>query len=113
MGAPGSRPSRGSDAAGDLEAVRRIVLSGLRAHPARVFLFGSRARGDHRVASDIDVAVLPLGPIPAGLLARIREELDESQVPFVVDLVDLREAPPSLRERALREGTEWTASTGG
>jgi predicted nucleotidyltransferase len=93
--------------------VRRIVLSGLRGHRVRVFLFGSRARGDHRAASDIDVAVLPLEPIPAGLLAGIREELHESRVPFVVDLVDLREAPPALRERALREGAEWTASTGG
>lgn len=89
------------------------MLSGLRGHPARVFLFGSRVRSDHRVASDIDVAVLPLGPIPAGLLARIREEIEESRVPFVVDLVDLREAPPALRERALREGAEWTASPGG
>ena len=111
MGAHGSRPTRDADAAGDLEAVRRIVLSGLRGHPARVFLFGSRARGDHRVASDIAVAVLPLEPIPAGLLAEIREALDESHVPFVVDLVDLREAPPALRERAIREGSEWTAST--
>jgi predicted nucleotidyltransferase len=113
MAARGSRPDLESGGAGDLDEVRRIVLSGLRGHRARVFLFGSRVRGDQRVASDVDVTVLPLGPVPVGLLARIREELDESRVPFVVDLVDLREAPPALRERALREGAEWTASTSG
>jgi predicted nucleotidyltransferase len=80
MGVQGSRVPSDSGAAGDLEAVRRIVLSGLRGHRARVFLFGSRARGDHRAASDIEVAVLPLDALPAGMLARIREELEESRV---------------------------------
>lgn len=88
-------------------------MTALRGHPVRVFLFGSRARGDEGAASDIDVGVLPLAPIPTGLLAGIREELDESRVPYVVELVDLREAPSGLRERALREGAEWTSSTSG
>jgi predicted nucleotidyltransferase len=77
---------------------------------ARVFLFGSRARGDHRAASDIDVAILPLEPIPPGVLAGIREAIEESHVPFFVDLLDLSEAPPSLGEQAMREGIEWTDS---
>lgn len=100
--------SPGTD--GDLDAVRRIVLGGLRGLRARVFLFGSRARGDHRATSDIDVAILPLEPIPPGVLAGIRETLEESHVPFFVDLIDLSEAPSGLREQALREGIEWTDS---
>jgi len=41
----------------DLKEARRIVLDKLRGVPARVFLFGSRARGDTRRASDIDIAI--------------------------------------------------------
>ena len=86
------------------------MSSGLGGRRVRVFLFGSRARGDHRATSDIDVGILPLEPIPAGVLAGIRESLEESHVPFFVDLVDLSEARPGLREQAFREGIEWTDS---
>lgn len=95
---------------GDLETVRRIVTTALRGQPARVFLFGSRARGDQRRTSDFDVAVLAAHPLPRGLLGRIREELEESRVPVPVDLVDLAEASAALREQVLREGREWTVS---
>jgi hypothetical protein len=94
----------------DLCEVRRIVLAGLRDLGVRVFLFGSRARGDARATSDIDVALLSARPIPRGTLAAIREALEESRVPFRVDLVDLAAAGAELREHALREGIEWTAS---
>lgn len=89
-----------------LEEVRAIVLSGLRGVPARVFLFGSHARGLARRTSDIDVAILS-DDLPAGVLSEIREALEESTIPYQVDLVDLGHADPSLRERVLREGVPW------
>ena len=91
----------------DLEEVRRIVLEGLRGHPARVWLFGSFARGTPARTSDIDVGVLPLEPLPAGLMAEIREALEESLVIYPVDLVDLSEASPQFRERVAGEGLAW------
>ncbi len=42
---------------------------------ARVFLFGSWARGDARRYSDIDVAILPAEPLPAGFLLDLQEAL--------------------------------------
>ncbi len=108
------RVSREPAAEDDLAVVKRIILSRLGDRRARVFLFGSRARGDHRPASDIDLALLPQDPLPRGLVAEIREALEESPVPFfvdLVDLVDLSEASPGLCERVLREGIEWTASS--
>ncbi|MGH9578363.1 MAG: type VII toxin-antitoxin system MntA family adenylyltransferase antitoxin, partial [Terriglobales bacterium] len=87
---------------------KRIVLRGLRGHPARVYLFGSRARGDARESSDLDVAVLPLEPLPIGLLSTIREQLEESHIPFTVDLVDLSEAGGAFRRAVEREGRLWT-----
>ena len=49
----------------DVDEVRRIVLNGLKGYRARVFLFGSWAKGDAGRTSDIDFAVLPLDPFPA------------------------------------------------
>lgn len=101
-------PQGSSLAETSLAEVRRLVLAGLEGHRARVFLFGSRAVGGAREGSDIDVGVLPLDPLPPALLARIRETLDDSTVPYRVDLVDLDSAPAGLRDRVLREGIAWT-----
>ena len=89
-----------------IETVRRILLDGLRGTGARVFLFGSRAGGTVHPASDLDVAVLPRAPLP-GLLALLREALDESTVPFNVDLIDLSEADSTFRAQVLAEGISW------
>ncbi len=91
----------------DLAKVKKIVLRRLRGHPARVYLFGSRARGDARHWSDIDVAVLARKPLPGGLLSEIREELEESSVPYTVDVVDLAEAGAQFRSGVEREGVLW------
>lgn len=100
-----------TNGAGDLAAVRAIVLDGLRGRAARVWLFGSRARGDARPTSDVDVAVEsldPARPVEPETLAVIRERLAESSVLAAVDLVDLRGAAPAFVRRVRREGVEWT-----
>jgi predicted nucleotidyltransferase len=91
-----------------LAEVRAVVLEGLRGTGARVFLFGSRADGSAHATSDVDVAVLPSRPLAIGLMSRIREALDESTLPFAVDLVDLSDVDPEFRARVEREGLPWT-----
>jgi hypothetical protein len=92
-----------------LEAIKRIVLEGLEGHKARLYLFGSWATGNRRRGSDVDVAILPLEPLPTGLLSEIRENLEESSIPYFVDLVDLSQVEPAFRERVEREGIAWNA----
>ena len=92
----------------DLDEARRIVREGLRGYRARIFLYGSWATGAATRTSDIDLAVLPLEPIPRDVLAGIREALEESRVLYPVDLVDLSESTEAFRERIVREGTAWT-----
>lgn len=91
----------------DLEHVRQLVLDGLGAHLAKVYLFGSRATGRARRTSDIDVAVWPLADLPEGTLAAIREALFETTIPYTVDLIDLRDADAAFRARVLAEGVLW------
>ena len=94
-------------AATDLDEVQRIVLSGLASHRVEVFLFGSRAHGRPARGSDIDVGILPLEPLPAGLLTDIADALENSRVLYSVDLVDLTRVEPTFRERVEREGIRW------
>jgi predicted nucleotidyltransferase len=90
-----------------VEEVRRLVLGRLAGRHARVFLFGSWARGEARRYSDIDVAILAAEPLPAGFLLDLQKTLEASQVLYPVDLVDLADAPAALRERALAKGRPW------
>lgn len=92
-----------------LEEVRRIVMDVIGGGKATVYLFGSWARGEATPLSDIDVAIEPYTSLPPGTLARLRERLEESHVPYRVDVVDLRRADPALRRRVLAEGIQWSA----
>lgn len=91
-----------------LDTVKRIVFEHLAEHPARVYLFGSCARGDGGHWSDIDVAIDPMEPLPPGLIGEMNEALEESTVPYFVDVIDLRSARGELRQEVEREGIEWT-----
>jgi hypothetical protein len=42
------------------------------------------------------------------LLLELADKLDQSEVLYPVDLVDLSTAPASLRDRVLAEGILWT-----
>jgi predicted nucleotidyltransferase len=92
----------------DLSEVRRIVLRALAGRRARVYLFGSWARGEASRVSDIDVAILPKESLPVGLLTEIQEALDESLSLYPVDLVDLTAASGAFRARVLAEGLLWS-----
>lgn len=93
----------------DLSLVRRTVLRRLEGLDVDVFLFGSRATGRASRGSDIDVGLLSREPLPKGLLSEIREDLEESCVPYFVELVDLSETDEIFRERVQREGIRWAA----
>ena len=90
-----------------LEEAKRIVLDKLGGTRARVYLFGSRAQGNPRAASDIDIGILDDAPLADFLLSDIRETLFESTIPYRVDVVDLGQVDAEFRRRVLTEGIPW------
>jgi Predicted nucleotidyltransferases len=57
-----------------------------------LFLFGSRARGEHRTFSDVDILVQGNEPVPFEILAQVESELEESTLPISVDVIDAQRA---------------------
>ena len=91
-----------------LPRIVEVVRRALEDASCSVWLFGSRATGRATPVSDFDLAVRADGDISSEL-GFAREELDESTIPFVVDLVDLREASVALIEQVNRKGILlWT-----
>lgn len=91
------------------EVTRRLVAA---APGAKVILFGSRARGDDRPDSDLDLLVIEPGAVqkPRAETARLRRELRGLGVGLDVLVVSTRQAEEwgrldgSLLHDALSEG---------
>lgn len=81
--------------------IARAAASSLRLQ--RVWLFGSRARGDARGDSDVDLA-FEHGSPDATWAAFVTQMQDEAPVLLPLDLVDFAQASPELRQRILTEG---------
>jgi predicted nucleotidyltransferase len=64
--------------------IRQTLLKHLPGHP-KVYLFGSRARQDARWNSDFDLWID--ADIPNATLGTVVDDIDESFVPFKVDIV--------------------------
>ena len=90
-----------------LERVKNIVIGEIADANVKVYLFGSWTRGEERRSSDIDIAVDWPGGAPPDKLARLREVLAESDVPFRVDVVDLSSAGEVLASKVGKEGVLW------
>ena len=91
-----------------LYQIKEIVVRHLRGQDATVYLFGSHAAGNTHRFSDVDVAIDPKTPLPGGLLGALHEALEESTVPWHVDLIDLSETGLDFRRRVVHEGVVWS-----
>lgn len=67
-----------------------------------VYLFGSRARGDPRESSDVDLALLGTKPLDAVARFELQEKI-AAILHCSVDLVDLRAASTVMRVEVLRD----------
>lgn len=86
-----------------LDQIKSILVHALQNRPCRIYLFGSRAAGTAQPASDFDVAVLADEDIRREL-SLAREMLEESNIPFKVDVVDLRLTTPAFRDEVQTRG---------
>ena len=79
-----------------LHVVRALLQAHLPGRPVRAF--GSRAEGRAQSHSDLDLVILDDAPIPALVLAELRADFEESDLPFRVDLVRWADLPPTLQQ---------------
>jgi predicted nucleotidyltransferase len=84
-----------------------LISSVLNLHPevSQVKLFGSRAKGCHTPASDIDLALWGVDALQAEAIAA---ELDELPLPYRFDIKAFESIKQdSLREHIQRRGIDW------
>jgi predicted nucleotidyltransferase len=66
--------------------------------PAEVWAYGSRVSGKAHEGSDLDLVIRSrdLQKIPLDMLLRIKEKIQESNIPIVVELFDWARLPESF-----------------
>ena len=84
-------------------AILASLLSSFADNFFAIVAYGSRARGDARPGSDLDLAVV--GPTSPNIVGNLHSALDESDLPFASDVVTLDSRLDSkMRSEILRDG---------
>ncbi len=78
---------------------------------ATIYLFGSRARGDHDERSDIDLAIDAGNRIDRHEVYKAKNILSALYIPQTIDVVDFHAIPENLQQTIREEGKIlWTKS---
>lgn len=89
-----------------LKFIRNTIYKHLPKEEYEVFVYGSRADGTAQKWSDIDVGVRGKKEVSGSLLENIREELEDSNIPYKVEVVDFANVSDSFKDFALKEVVE-------
>ena len=88
--------------------IKNVVSKHVDTNGTYVFLFGSRAEGTARRASDYDIGLYADKPIPWSVIARIKDELlEEYPIPIEIDIIDFSRVSEDFKKIALREIKIW------
>ncbi|MBR3721553.1 MAG: nucleotidyltransferase domain-containing protein [Selenomonadaceae bacterium] len=87
--------------------IRNFVLDFMEDEPAKVYLFGSWARGEAHRGSDVDIAIDADETLNPSKISELRELLEESTIPYSVDVVDMRFASKNIKSEIKKDGVVW------
>ena len=74
---------------------------------AKIILFGSRAQQTHVERSDIDIAVDAGYELRPHQIGEAKAMFEVSTIPYPIDVVDMQNIPPALREQIIKDGIVW------
>ena len=81
----------------DFKIARDILNEVLPASGSQIFVFGSRATGTLKRASDLDLAIDLGRPLTQLEQSNLAEKFEESDLPYRVDVVDLQTVQPYFK----------------
>ena len=85
----------------EIDELKEFLKEFFKNDNVKVYLFGSRARGDFRRYSDIDLAVESNEDIRDKII-ELKDILEESNLIYKVDIVDLKKAPYLDKKEMIR-----------
>ncbi|MBV8660552.1 MAG: nucleotidyltransferase domain-containing protein [Candidatus Dependentiae bacterium] len=74
---------------------------------AKIYLFGSRARGNYKKHSDIDIALDAGKRLPIQDVDEVKSMLNESNIRQLIDVLDFHSVNSSMQESIMKEKIVW------
>ncbi len=91
-----------------IKLCRELVLENIDTDEYAVFLFGSRAYDRYPEKADIDIGILGEKELPESSRYLLKDKIEESDIPYNVDIIDFSRTSNSFRKVALRKIDLWT-----
>ena len=90
-----------------LQKIKNIVLEYLSSEKVKIFLFGSRARKDNHLTSDVDIGIMPYGEFDENKITLLKERMEDFNTPYKVEFVDFRYVSADFKEEAMKNIAIW------
>lgn len=90
-----------------IEKLREAAVMTLAGESVKIILFGSRARQDNHLASDVDIGLIPCGKVDRKKVILLKEKMDDLNVPYKVEIVDFSETSQDFKEEAMKGAVVW------
>ena len=87
--------------------LKRLVVEYLTDEKVQVFLFGSRTRDDNANYSDVDIGYIPYGEFDREKIVNLNEKIENSTIPYKVEIVNLAEVSEDFKRAALKDAVIW------
>jgi len=85
-----------------LEMVKKILQKNLTTD-VKVFVFGSRATEKVKKFSDLDLALFSAQKIPFSVFVKLSNDFEESDLPYKVDIIDLKAIDKNFRDKISKD----------
>jgi len=90
-----------------IEQLKELVLEELKDEHVKVFLFGSRARNDNYIASDVDIGFIPGNNFNEKKITMLKEKFENSNIPYKVEIVNFNIVSEEFKQEALKDIEIW------
>jgi len=90
-----------------IERIKKITLEQFeKFENVKIIFFGSRAYGKNvHTGSDVDIALE--GCFDDTAIINLKEELEESTIPYEVDVINLNIADEEFKDKIYKKGIYW------
>jgi uncharacterized protein len=90
-----------------LSLLKACILKEFEDQQVKIIIFGSRARDDYAATSDVDIGIIPHQIIHKSKITDVKEKIENLNIPYQVDIVNLTEVSEDFKNEILREALVW------
>jgi predicted nucleotidyltransferase len=92
----------------EFDFLKKTVIDPLKRQGCKVWIFGSRARGQQQPFSDVDILFEPPVDVllPSALISEMKEQAEESRLNYKIDLVSVSHLAESYKPSVFKDRVE-------